>query len=1082
MKSSSRRTSIAVCAVLLCAGLLFSAEKEKSDNKAIDDYNFAVWLYNTGKYAVAAESYGTFLKNYPDHEKSAEARFGLAQSFFHTDKFQEAAAEYEKVRSEKKDFAQGAELLFQLGQTYVALGRFSDAAALFEAVGSKYSSHYLSDWAVARNSACLISMGKNREAEDLLKPFIENYSAGTTPVEKMPATKAMFKKMDAAGIKANDAFLSLVERSAFYYALAQFNQNRFGDAQQSFENFLSRYSSSALKEEASFRLAQSCYRQEAFGKAADQYEPLAAGSGEFAASAGFERGLALYKAGKLKDAALAFARMAERFPQNPQAPKARLYSGTFLFEAGDYKGAIERLEPAAKAKGEAEDEAAYWIGMSLLKMGDNVKAEQALADAVASYPKSNVGGDMRLGLADARLAQNKLESAAAAFQQYASDYADTEQAPRALYSACAALHRADKYVEADALCGDFLNKYGKHELGPQALFLSGENRFLLKHYDKAAERYAEYLQRGDKAQDRVARAHYRMAWIHRYGKRNDEALAELNKIDAKAAGETIATEMRYLEGACLFEAGKFAESVKALSGYIDARDHSRFGDDAMLKMAVSQMKMNRKDQAAAGLERFLQDYPQSELIAQVRYQLAECHYDQKSYSKAIASYTLVASRDKSDDLTPYAMFGIGLCQYDQEKWEEAAKAFGEVAEKFPKSDLAPQALYRKTRSLIKLKRWNEAEHVSGALLAAFPKHELARTTMIASGTCLQEQQKWAEAASAFKKVSVDYQAGDDQPRILYEEAWSWRQAGKEDESLVAFRQLADKYAGDPLAADAYFYLAEARYKVKQGASETSRQRDERLAEARVMYEKVLVVAKDKRLTDKALYRVGWCNWLAEQYAWAAAAFDRLIKEFPDSDLMADSIFQAGQSYAKAGQPAVAIERFRAIIGDSKFASFEFLPDAYLGLANCLVILERYSEAVEPMETLISRSKEDRVLSQANFLLGKARFSMRKYDEAIACFQEVTKLTKAESGAEAQFYIGQSHQAKNDMKTAIVAYLRVEALYREHREWVAAAMFESAKCNEALGDKEQAKQIYSSIIKDYGKTRWAKPAAERLGSK
>lgn len=1082
MKPAFHRIWIVVCAVLFSVALTLSAEKDKSDSKAIDDYNFGVWLYNTGKYSLAAESYGNFLQNYPNHEKAADARFGIAQSLFHTDKFQEAAKEYEKVRADKKDFAQGAELLFQLGQTYAALGRFPDAAALFEEAGGKHPSHYLADWAAARRAACLISMGKNKEAEDILKTFVDSYATGSTPAEKTPATKAMIQKMDAAGIKAADAFLSLVERSVFYYALAQFNQNRFNDAQKSFENFLARYSDSALKEEASFRLAQSYYRREVFGKAADQYEPLAAGSGEFAASASFERALALYKAGRLKDAASAFARMAERFPKNPQAPKARLYSGTFLFEAGDFKGAIERLEPMAKTKGEASDEAAYWVAMSLLKSGDNAKAEQAFADAVAAHPKSAVGGDMRLGLADARLAQSKFEPAASAYQQYAAENEKSEQAPKALCSACAALHRADKHAESDELCGVFLDKYGKHELAPQILFLSGENRFLLKRYDKAAERYAEFLRKGDKTPDRMARAHYRLAWVHRYGQRNEEALAELRKIDVNAAGETIASEMKYLEGACLFETGKFADAVKALSGYLDARDHGRFGDDALLKLAVSQMKLNRKDQAAAGLERFLKEYPQSELMAQVRYQLAECLYDQKSYSKALENYTLVARRERNDDLTPYAMFGIGLCEYDQERWEAAAKAFGEMTDKFPKAELAPQALYRKARSLIKLKKWEAAEQASRALLSAFPKHEMARTSLIAAGTCLQELQKWAEAAAAFKGVSDNYTAGDDQPRILYEEAWSWRQAGKDAESLKAFRLLAEKYAADPLAADAYFYLAEAGYKITPDARETPSQRDQRLSEACALYEKVLPAAKDKRLADKALYRIGWCNWLMEKYPKAAAAFDRLIKEFPDSELLADSIIQAGQSYAKAGQPAVAAERFRAVVDNGKFESFESLPDAYLGLANCLIILDKHSEAVAPLEKLIRRNKDDRVLAQANFLLGKAKFNMKKYDDAMECFREVTKRTKTETGAEAQFYIGQSLQAKNDMKGAIVAYLRVEALYRDHREWVAASMFESAKCNEALGEKDQAKKTYGDIVRDYGNTRWAKPAAERLKSK
>ena len=46
------------------------------DDKAVDDYNFAAWLYNSGKYAMATESYQTFLKNHADHSQAALALGG----------------------------------------------------------------------------------------------------------------------------------------------------------------------------------------------------------------------------------------------------------------------------------------------------------------------------------------------------------------------------------------------------------------------------------------------------------------------------------------------------------------------------------------------------------------------------------------------------------------------------------------------------------------------------------------------------------------------------------------------------------------------------------------------------------------------------------------------------------------------------------------------------------------------------------------------------------------------------------------------------------------------------------------------
>jgi TolA-binding protein len=315
---------------------------------------------------------------------------------------------------------------------------------------------------------------------------------------------------------------------------------------------------------------------------------------------------------------------------------------------------------------------------------------------------------------------------------------------------------------------------------------------------------------------------------------------------------------------------------------------------------------------------------------------------------------------------------------------------------------------------------------------------------------------------------------------MYEQAWSWRQAEKDENALHVFRQLADKYPKDALAADAYFYLAEAKYKIKPEAAAAEKQeaRAKRLDEALSLYGKVLDTSKDKRLADKARFRMGWCHWLMDHYAKAAEEFDRMVKDFPESDLFADALLQSAQSYAKDGQTGTAIERFRQFIADKRSAKHEFLPDACLGLANCLIITDKHAEAIEPLENLAKKSTDDRILVQANFLLGKARFNLRKYENAEESFLEVTKRTKSETGAEAQFYIGQIAQAKSDFKAAIMAYMRVIALYRDHRDWVAGAMFESAKCYEALGDKAQALKAYDDILKNFNDTKWAKPAAER----
>ena len=1072
------RCFVAIVVVTLSLGAL-SAWGAAAD-KAVDDYNFAAWLYNTGKYELAIESYEGFLKNYPSHEKQVDVRFGLAQSLFHLNEFAKAAEQYDLIRGDYPDFPQRAEVLFQLGQSRVAQEQFADAEGLFKAVAEHHGDHYLADWSIARRAACLTSLGRNADAEALLLPFLKTYTSEKAASVELPPTREMFRKLDEAGVKASGAFLSLVERSVFTLALAQFNQEQFTDAAKSFERFQKQYPDSALCAEAHFRQSQSLYRQDEFAAAAEAYAPIAKGSGEFAAVAAFERALSLYKAGKLKAASDAFADMAMRFPEDERAAKAALYSGTFLYETGDYAGTIARLQTLVDKKADFADEAAYWVAMAHFKQDRIDEARSAFEYAISTYPRSSLAGDMKLGLADVQLAANELESAATTFEDYAKHYRKSEQAPRALYSAAVALHRADKFARSDEACKTFLAQYAKDALAPDVLFLSGENRFLADDHKGAAQHYKEFLEHKDAAGERVARAHFRVAWIHRTAKRYKEALGEIKSIDQKVAGEVVASESQYLAGICQFEMAEYDKAIRALEAYLKSADHSRFGDDALFRVASAWHRKGDAKKSIQALRRFLKEYKDSESLAvHAQFMLAERYSEIKDYRQALKHYRVVAANKDAGELVPYALFGLGVAGYDQEQWQVAADAFAKLAERFPDSDLVPQALYRQGRALMNLSKWADATAAFGALMAASPKHELARSSQVNIASCYQELKQWAEAAKAHEAAINNFDAGEDQARLYYELAWAHRESGRMDASLTAFRALADKFPKDPLAADAFFHLAEEAYRAQGELEADDSKRRQGLERARQFYENVLKASQDKRLMDKALYRIGWCWWQMDQFSKAATAFDRLINECPKSDLLPDALFQSGLSHAKNDNREDAKKRMERLTSEKAFSAFSYQADALLALTDYRLVAGDAEAALTSAEQYLSAYNDHHDVARAQLLKGKALYTLKQYDAAISSLEACTQLTRSTVAAEAQFYIGQALQIQSDFKGAVVAYLRVQALYSSAREWCGAAAFESAKCYEALGQDEEATTALNDVINQYKDTQWAKLAEARL---
>jgi len=346
---------IMVLAAILCAAGPVVADDTPAVDRANDDYNMAVWLYANGKYELAVEEFRAFLGKHPGHAKTAEAMLGLSGALVHLKKDDKAAGDplgeavkvLEDLRHKFPRFDRGAEVLFQLGQAQAARGKTKEAAAAFRELSRSKDKSYLVEWAAIRLGEVLVALHDYKAASAALGPLVEKYVTGKGADKRLKAERRRLEKIRAA---LDDDFEALLERAYLNLGLAQLGAGDFETSRATFEAFLKRRPSGALAETARFHLAQSLYRAGQYEQAADAYRKVASGEGPLAADAAFEVGLALYQGQKFKAAADAFADCAERFPEADRAGRARLYSGTCLYRAGDYKGAAARL-----AKGGGDD-------------------------------------------------------------------------------------------------------------------------------------------------------------------------------------------------------------------------------------------------------------------------------------------------------------------------------------------------------------------------------------------------------------------------------------------------------------------------------------------------------------------------------------------------------------------------------------------------------------------------------------------------------------------------------------------------------------------------------------------------------
>ena len=102
------------------------AQDVKKEAEAETQYLGANVLFNRGDYAQAIAAYEGFLKQFPEHPKAANVRYGLGLCYFQTRKYQEAAMLLGEL-AKQPNAPDAARLNLFRGQALLMLKQYADA-------------------------------------------------------------------------------------------------------------------------------------------------------------------------------------------------------------------------------------------------------------------------------------------------------------------------------------------------------------------------------------------------------------------------------------------------------------------------------------------------------------------------------------------------------------------------------------------------------------------------------------------------------------------------------------------------------------------------------------------------------------------------------------------------------------------------------------------------------------------------------------------------------------------------------------------------------------------------------------------
>lgn len=504
--------------------------------------------------------------------------------------------------------------------------------------------------------------------------------------------------------------------------------------------------------------------------------------------------------GLTTEAGRLYSRVVVEYKQSPFRLRAAYRRARIYMDEGDYASAVAHFNVIIREKPPAELAAAtlYYLGESLLEMGESDKSDATLARVVSEYPNSMfyVFALMKRG------------------DIYRDRWTAASEAKEAGAEKLAA--------RAIGFFNQALERPGTDRIAAEALFQMAEIHFRLHDFEKSSECYHQLLTRFP-ADERSAVARMQAAWSASNAGLYAEAVALAEKALAdpsvksgrdewlylRANGERQLLQNRvavksYLELLTQYPESRFAEAARyeisvayfKMGQYADAISHAErirltpeLQTDVCWLLAESFAAMDRGAEATQYYRMVVRDAPGTDRARDATYRLAHQLQKQGSYLEASKFYNALVTEFPKDPLAPQALYASAFCLASADVHDQAARDWRRLAYEYPEHELVEDALYQKAMSEIRIERRTDATATLSELLRRFPKGRFAADAYYWKGMLLREQDAFAEAEQSLRSAMQTASRDDLRREATFQLGLVLQKLGREEEAADLLQAL-----------------------------------------------------------------------------------------------------------------------------------------------------------------------------------------------------------------------------------------------------------------------------------------------------
>jgi TolA-binding protein len=458
-----------------------------------------------------------------------------------------------------------------------------------------------------------------------------------------------------------------------------------------------------------------------------------------------------------------------------------------------------------------------------------------------------------------------------------------------------------------------------------------------------------------------------------YFKQCETLQNETMKIDAKC---------RYAD--CLYMSKDFQSAIKEYD-YVISKNKLD-ADYASYQKGMAYGALGNYDRKISILESALSQFPRSNYVASIKYELANSYLTLDLYPKSLELYTDITKNYSQSIHAKDSYAKIGMIYYNMGKEKDALIHLKKVVETYPGTEEAKSALNNIKTIYIESNNVDEF---------------IAYTKKIPEAEITQSEQD----SISYQAIENQYMNGDCQ------------------KAIDGFREYISKYPDGAFYASANYYLADCLIKNSQKQ------------EALQAYENIISKPKNE-FTEKAILKAANLNFENKTY-------EKALQEFCLLEQIAEISTHKLQALLGAMECYYLLGKFDStIITSNKILSLEKTDEnisekASYYLAKSLLKNANSGQAIEEFKKLTS-AKNTEYASEAQYTLAEIQYNNGNLEESEKIILEITSNPSSEFWLAKAFILwadifkerGNKIQAKQTLQSIIDNYEGDQSIINE----------------------------------------------------